>query len=202
MGRLSIKTRQQVVLLRSLGYTVKKIWERLLEEGIAVSKFALYKLLKKHQSAGTVADLPRRSITPKIKQEHLAFIDKCMVENDELTAWKLRDKLLEDWPELAVSIRTVRRARWMLGWRATRPKYCQLVREANKKKRLDWCKQRLEENDQFGDVIFTDECSVQLDSHGRLCFRKKDQPQKMKPKPKHPIKVHIWVELQNEEQRH
>ena len=68
MGRLSIETRQRVVLLRSLGYIVKKIQERFLEEGIAVSKFAFYKLLKKHQSTGTVADLPRRSITPKIKR--------------------------------------------------------------------------------------------------------------------------------------
>ena len=44
----------------------------------------------------------------------------------------------------------------------------------------------------FDNVIFNDECSVQLDCHGRLCFWKRNQPRKMKPRPKHPIKVHIW----------
>ena len=53
------------------------------------------------------------------------------------------------------------------------------MREANKK-RLDWCKDRLSENEQFGNVIFTDECSV------------KNEPRKLKPKLKHPVKVHIW----------
>ena len=53
------------------------------------------------------------------------------------------------------------------------------MREANKK-RLDWCKDRLSENEQFGNVIFTNECSV------------KNEPRKLKPKLKHPVKVHIW----------
>ena len=115
-----------------------------------------------------------------------------MQENDELTSRIVRNELLDKWPELSVSIRTVRRARWSLGWKSTRPKYCQLVREVNKQKRLEWCKDRLRENDQFDKVIFTDECSVQLDRHGHVCFRKENEPRKMKPRPKHPLKVHIW----------
>ena len=65
-----------------------------------------------------------------------------MQENDELTSRVVRNELLDKWPELSVSIRTVRRARWGLGWRSTCPKYCQLVREVNKQKRLEWCKER------------------------------------------------------------
>ena len=122
----------------------------------------------------------------------MAFIDESLKKNDEITARILRDDLLKEWPDLAVSISTIKRARYQLGWRATRPKYCQLVREANKAKRLDWCKDRLMENEQFDNVIFTDECSVQLDSHGRLCFCKEKEVRKIKPKPKHPTKVHIW----------
>ena len=59
-------------------------------------------------------------------------------------------------------------------------------------KRLSWCKQQISAKETFDNVIFTDECSVQLDNHGRLCFRKKNEPRKLKPKPKHPIKVHVW----------
>ena len=57
-------------------------------------------------------------------------------QNDELTAAKLRDKLTERWPTLTISAPSVHRARWKLEWRALRPKYCQLIREANKLKRL------------------------------------------------------------------
>ena len=39
---------------------------------------------------------------------------------------------------------------------------------------------------------FSDECTVQLEQHGRLCFRKQKQPQKLKLRPKHPQKLHIW----------
>ena len=80
-----------------------------------------------------------------------------------------------------------------LGWVASRPKYSQLIREANKEKRLVWCKERLEDNESFEDVVFSDECSVEQVSHGRLCFRRKKEPRKLKPRSKHPVKVHVWA---------
>ena len=47
-------------------------------------------------------------------------------------------------------------------------------------------------NEDFADVIFTDECSVQLEQHSKLCFRKHLQPRKLKQRPKYPLKLHIW----------
>ena len=91
-----------------------------------------------------------------------------MTENDELTARKTRQLLEERWPDTNVSINTIKRARKHLGWVATRPKYSQLVREANKDKRVAWCKEQLAKKDKFLDVIFTDESSVQLDNHAPL----------------------------------
>lgn len=46
--------------------------------------------------------------------------------------------------------------------------------------------------EKFDDVIFTDECTVQLENHSRLCFRKHRQPWRLKQRAKHPVKVHIW----------
>ena len=100
--------------------------------------------------------------------------------------------LKERYPTLDVSLSTVRRARRELGWISTTPKYCQMVQEANKEKRLKWCEDQITQQEQFDDVIFTDECSVQLDFHRRKCYRKKEQPRKLKQRPKHPPKVHIW----------
>ena len=64
--------------------------------------------------------------------------------------------------------------------------------QLNKRKRFLWCKEQLKYNEEFTDVIFTDECSVQLEQHSRICFRKQSQPRKLKPRPKHPLKLHIW----------
>lgn len=43
------------------------------------------------------------------------------------------------YPSLNLSLSTVRRARRDLGWIATILRYCQLIREVNKEKRLKWC---------------------------------------------------------------
>jgi len=51
----------------------------------------------------------------------------------------------------------------------------------------------LADGDQVDDVIFTDESSVWLERHGRICFRKVGEPGKMKPTVKHPYKVHVWA---------
>ena len=62
----------------------------------------------------------------------------------------------------------------------------------NKKKRLRWCREQLRAKEQFKDVIFTDESTVQLEHHSRLCFRKQRQPRILKQRAKHPVKVHVW----------
>ena len=51
----------------------------------------------------------------------------------------------------------------------------------------------MEDGENFDDVIFTDECSVHMENHAKLSFRRKWEPPKMKGRPKHPYKVHIWA---------
>ena len=62
----------------------------------------------------------------------------------------------------------------------------------NKKKRLIWCREQLRANEKFDDVLFTDESTVQLEQHSRLCFRKRRMPRLLKQRAKHLVKVHIW----------
>lgn len=50
----------------------------------------------------------------------------------------------------------------------------------------------LRSKEEFQDVIFTDESSVQLEQHSRICFRKRLQPRKLKQRAKHPVKIHVW----------
>ena len=59
-----------------------------------------------------------------------------------------------------------------LGWLAEKTRYCQLDREVNWQKRLDVAQECIASNDQFENVIWSDECNVQLDWNGTLTFHR------------------------------
>ena len=163
--RLDVQTGQRVVYLKSRGYTYKTIRERLKTEGVCVSTKSLYLLVAKYRQTKSVTDRPRRAVSKILGNEHYRFIDEALATNDELTSRQLRTMLTNKYPELSMSLSTIVRARRELGWVVTTPKYCQLIRDANKQKRLEWCQEMINTNEQFDDVIFTDESSVQLESH-------------------------------------
>ena len=75
---------------------------------------------------------------------------------------------------------TVFRCRTSLGWTFRGSAYCQMIREANKVKRLEWALRN--QNDEFDDVIWSDECTIQLENHRRFCCRKVGHAPKPKPK--------------------
>ena len=62
----------------------------------------------------------------------------------------------------------------------------QLIRDVNKVKRKLWAQTYLHDN--FDDDIWSDETTVQLENHRRLCYRKDGEKPQLKPRPKHPIK--------------
>jgi len=57
---------------------------------------------------------------------------------------------------------------------------------------LIWCREQQRVKEDFKDVVFTDESTIQLEQHSRICFRKHRQPCALKQRPKHPIKIHVW----------
>ena len=62
--------------------------------------------------------------------------------DDESTAIQLQ-KLLVD-KEHQLSLQTILRSRSKLGWTFRGSAYCQLIREANKVKRLEWAQKHLQ----------------------------------------------------------
>ena len=68
-----------------------------------------------------------------------------------------------------------------------------MVKEKNRIARLEFTRKCDRTDDQFGNVIFTDESSIWLEQHAKLCFRRINDPPKLKPKVKHPFKVHVWA---------
>ena len=93
--------------------------------------------------------------------------------------------------DIHVSTRTVLRWRKQLGWTSKSTSYCQMIRDVNKEKRLAWAIQNKDMS--FKDVIFSDESTIQIKTHRRTCCYKRGQKPRYKPKPKHPVKVHVWA---------
>ena len=118
MGRMSVDTRQRVIVMWQKGVKVKEIHQHLREEGIRISITSLW-FVGKFRKTGFIKDLPRASRPSILVREHYEFIDECMVENNELTARCLRSKLQGRFPGFNLSLSTVRRARKDLGWIAT-----------------------------------------------------------------------------------
>ena len=100
----------------------------------------------------------------KIKQ----IVEDQMRVDDETTAYQLHRLLTEK--GYSISLRTVLRCWTALGWTFRGSAYCQLIREGNKVKRLAWARDHL--HDTFDDVIWSDECTVQMESHRRFACRK------------------------------
>ena len=101
-----------------------------------------------------------------------------MRSDDETTAYQLHRMLTEK--GYSISLRTILRCRTALGWTFRGSAYCQLIRDANKKKRFEWAQQHLGQS--FDDVIWTDEATIQMESHRRFACRKRGEAPRPKPK--------------------
>ena len=157
-----------------------------------VSKVSLFALIKKFQTFKLVVDLLKKHRSSKLSECHYCYIDEQMTADNELTSRQLFFLFRAIYPDVQVSISTIKRARQHLGWISKKTRYCALIREVNKEKRLLWCKERIEKNDvDLDDVIFSDESSVQLESHRKTSYHKIGQPSRLCGKPKHPVKVHV-----------
>ena len=148
-----------------------------------MSLSGITRMIKKLHLTGSVANLPRSGRPRKLSVEARAFIDQQMPENDEMTSAKIQKKLAKR--GICVSSSTVRRSRKQQGWTLQRTAYCQLIRDANKVKRLEFAQRVLESGDTFHNVIFSDECSISLQSYRRTCFRMVDEPSESRNRSTH-----------------
>ena len=111
MGRLTIHDRLHVITLFSRGYSISPIHKRLIEENISISLQGIYNLIEKFCEKETIVDLPHQRRRQKITQEMRRFIEQEMSKNDELTSRRMKTLLCEKWPNLHVSIPTIKRTR-------------------------------------------------------------------------------------------
>ena len=173
--------KQRILYLRLQGYRPPTIAKLLRKEGMAASRRGIAKFLKKYAETGTLARLPGSGRLTKITAEIKQIVEEQMRLDDETTAYQLHALLSR--LGYSLSLRTILRCRSILGWTFRGSSYCQLIRQANKEKRLDWARRYLHEAATgFENVIWTDESTVQLETHRRFCCRKRGERPKNKPR--------------------
>ena len=146
--------------------------------------------VEKNKSVGDRKRAPRRR---QLSNEHFQFIDEAMEADRELTSRQLHSMVVKEYPDLIVSVSTIKRARRALGWNSKRTRYCAMISDVNKEKRMTWCLDHVAEGDlELSDVIWTDESSIQLESHRKTVYQKRGQPIRLAGRPKHPPKIHVW----------
>ena len=118
----------------------------------------------RYQHYRTIARKPGSGLPPRLSPAVQQLIERAMREDDETMATQIQAILARY--HIYVSLATIVRNRRELGWGSA---YCQLIRNANKVKRLDFALVHLHDN--FDDVIWSYETTVQLETHKRMCYR-------------------------------
>ena len=175
-------SKQRILFYWFKGLRPASIALKLKEERIYVSRVGVWKFIKRYEQHRTIQRTPGSGRDSKITDEVLRIVNKKMEEDDETTAVQLQKLLTENGYQL--SLHTILRSRMKLGWTFRGSAYCQLIRDVNKVKRLEWARNYLQEsqNDGFRDVVWTDERTVQLETHRRHSCRRKGQQPRPKPR--------------------
>ena len=100
----------------------------------------------------------RRSLTHQIGTIKRVIADTYRADSSATVKFTLQRLSLRNVSVSASHLRTIRKE---MGLRRNSTKYCHMIRDVNKEKRVEFCTRMLENNEDFADCIFTDESIVQ-----------------------------------------
>ena len=145
----SVYTKLRILSLYQKGCKISYITECLvMEDEIVVSKQGIRQFLKRYKDHETINRKPGSGCTIKLSPMVQQIIETVMQEDDETTATQLQSKLANN--GIYVSQATILQNRF-LGWVYRGSAYCQLIRNVNKQKHLEWAREQ--QTDTFDDVI-------------------------------------------------
>ena len=183
---VTLSTRKRIACLHKEVFYPVQILKALRSENLQGSLVSVTRIINKIQKTGSTENCPRSGRPTKLSAYAKALNKKQMRTKDEATSIQIQKQLAKR--AIVVNSSTVQRSRAKQGKTLQRTHYCQLIRVANKVKRLEYA-------DKFHNVVFSDECSVSLEQYRRTYYRKVDEPLKRTSKPKHPLRLHVWAEI-------
>ena len=197
--RLSMYARERIRQMLSNDLSHTDIVSALRLEGITTCRQTVWRLEKHIGEHGTIQPLLKSGRPMKLTAVVLEKIDAAMTCDDETTAKELVTTL----QDAGTSVVLINRSE------GSSPTWLDIAgngilstssRSKSGEETLvgsgtPWCElyEVIVETVYYHDVIWTDETLVQMKTHRRFCCRKTGQKPHYKPKPKHPVKVHVWA---------
>jgi hypothetical protein len=121
------------------------------------------------------------------------YVESELERDDELTSVEIQRLISREYG-VTISSATIRRyIRLKLDWKVVRTRYGPMISDSNKVKRKEFAQMLMDNKDDFANVIWTDESSVQLCRHSQTMRVKVGKERILKPAPKHALKVHVWA---------
>ena len=182
----------EIIRLVKAGHSIS-IHRELTRQGMTVSYDTVRYHVRRYRNGETdefAIENPDHGKELKVTNEDIRAITHAL-ENDPSQSSRDIQRLLQARGTF-VSLSTAKQVISISGFTFAQPRYCQMIRDANKLKRIEFANHLIDSDDQLQDVIFTDETSVQLHNNVSVSYRKFNAARIMKPKPKHPLKVHVY----------
>lgn len=193
MGKLSHSIKLEIINLEKSGLRQATIVKVLSEKGNVVSRQQVAYWVNQHRFGYFDPSVSSESKQKKfrcVSVRDIEIVKKSLTLNAQQSSNDIHKELVKDGAEFCRN--TTKQIIRAAGFTSAKPRYAQLVREPNKLKRVDFCRKLIDENDTQDDIIFTDESSIQLHHNKQTTYRLTDAPNPSLPKPKHPLKVHVW----------
>ena len=131
--------KHRAIVLRERGLSSQTIVDLLAEEGLKATRQGIAQFLKRYATTCSIKRARGSGRRPKATLAVRTIVEAQMRTDDETTAEELRRILCEKGHALYLS--TILRCRRSLGWTFRGSSYCQMIREPNKAKRLEWALQ-------------------------------------------------------------
>ena len=152
--------RQRILHFVWMGYNGLTICYMLREEDLIANRMGIHKFLQKHRETNNIERRPGSGRPTKMTAPVKALVEQRMRDDDETTAVQLHALLLRHGHTM--TLKTVLRCHAALSWTFRGSAYCQLIRQQNKVKRLQWAQEHLSKGvaagrKSFFIVLFSDE---------------------------------------------
>jgi transposase len=189
----SPKKRATAIVLRREGYTYQQIADKI---GGGTTSSGAYRICKKFLNFNTIKDLPGRGRKKKTTVQDDRRIVRLSLQDRRLPSKDIRDTLNSS--GVNISSRTVRRRLCEKGLHARRPRKKPYLNVKQRKKRLVWAQgHRNWTVEQWGRVLFSDECQISIFGHSGVRYVRRRPGEEMLPictipTMKHPLSVMVW----------
>ncbi|CAJ0588997.1 unnamed protein product [Cylicocyclus nassatus] len=178
-----------ILPLHRTGETITNIHKKVNEKNPSISIQSIRKFIKDFHAIKPLT----RKVSRGAANEGVirAEVTRLYRQDNSVTAISISNHLRTR--GIHASTTLVKRYRDRLGFKRNTTKYCHMIRDVNKEKRVDFCLDMMADKERFLDCVFTDESTFQLGNSTKYCYVEPGNTAgRLRSRAKHPAKLHVW----------